>query len=129
MGCRRPYHHFAFGQSPFPPPPTVVKALEESASEHSYLPTAGLPELRESVAFFYRQQFGLDCSSERVIISPGSKEMIAISLSVLQGVVMIPVPSWVSYLPQARILKKQLAVLRTQSKDGFRFTPDLLEAD
>ena len=22
-GCDAPYHHFAFGQSPFPPPPSV----------------------------------------------------------------------------------------------------------
>ncbi len=114
--------------SPLPPPPTVVKALKASASKHSYPPTAGLPELREAVAVYYRRQFGLDCSGERVIISPGSKEMIAISLSVLQGGVMIPVPSWVSYLPQARILMKQVAVLRTHCKDGFRLTPDLLES-
>ena len=30
-GCLRPYHHFAFGQSPFPPPPVVVEALRRHA--------------------------------------------------------------------------------------------------
>jgi aspartate/methionine/tyrosine aminotransferase len=126
-GCRRPYHHFAFGQSPFPPPPTVVKALKANASKHSYLPTAGLPELREAIAAYYRNHFELDCDAKRVIISPGSKEMIAIALSVLQGEVLIPIPSWVSYLPQAKILKKPVAVLRTRREDGFRLTPALLE--
>ena len=24
IGCKRPYHHFAFGQSPFPPPPPCM---------------------------------------------------------------------------------------------------------
>ena len=48
-GCARPYHHFAFGQTPFPPHPTVVEELARHASKHSYLPTAGLPELRKTI--------------------------------------------------------------------------------
>ena len=107
-GCQRPYHNFAFGQAPFPPPPAVVEALREHASEHDYLPTAGMPGLREAIAKFYRHHFDLDCTSDQVVISPGSKEMIAITLAVLQGAVVIPTPSWVSYLPQAKILKKEL---------------------
>ena len=50
QGCHTPYHHFAFGQSPFPPPPSVTEALARNAEKHSYLPTAGLPALRESIA-------------------------------------------------------------------------------
>ena len=57
MGCARPFHHFAFGQSPFGPPPGVVEALRENADKHSYLPTAGLPELREAVAAYYQHHF------------------------------------------------------------------------
>ena len=41
-GCNRPYHHFAFGQSPFPPPPTVVEALAKCAGHHDYYSTEPL---------------------------------------------------------------------------------------
>ena len=115
IGCDRPYHHFAFGQSPFAPPPSVVEALKAHAHEHSYLPTAGLPALREAVAGYYRHHFRLDASPDRIVVSPGSKEMIAILLSALEGTVLVPVPSWVSYMPQARILKKEVLPLRLRA--------------
>lgn len=126
-GCTRPYHHFAFGQSPFPPPPPVIEALAANAAKHDYLPTAGLPELRDAIAAFYRRHFDLDCTGDRVVVSPGSKGMISILLSALQGTVVIPIPAWVSYLPQAKILKKEVVSIRTRREDGFRLTPDLLK--
>ncbi len=126
QGCARPYHHFAFGQSPFPPPPTVVQALAAHAEKHHYLPTAGLPALRDAVAAYYRHTFGIDVASEQVIISPGSKEMIAVILTVLQGTVIIPTPAWVSYLPQATMLKKDVIAVRTRPAEGYRLTPELL---
>jgi len=126
MGCDRPYHHFAFGQSPFAPPPSVVEALRAHAHEHSYLSTAGLPVLRDAVARYYQHHFRLDTSPERIVVSPGSKEMIAILLSALEGTVLVPVPSWVSYMPQARILKKEVLALRLRADTGFKLTPELL---
>jgi aspartate aminotransferase len=126
-GCERPYHHFAFGQSPFPPPPAVTEALAANAHRHDYLPTAGIPELREAIAAYHRHHFGLHCQAAQVVASPGSKEMIAMALAVLHGPVIIPTPSWVSYLPQAKILKKVVIALRTGAADGFKVTPDALE--
>jgi aspartate aminotransferase len=127
MGCTRPYHHFAFGQSPFPPPPPVVEALAVHAGRHDYLPTAGLPQLREAIVAFYRHHFGIETDAARVVISPGSKEMIAMILGVLQGPVLIPTPSWVSYLPQAKILKKRVISLRTREVNDHKLTADLLD--
>ncbi len=126
MGCFRPYHHFAFGESPFSPPPTVVEALVCNASKHSYLPTGGMVALRNRIAEYYRSHFGLDCDGSQVVVGPGSKEMISITLVVLQGTVIVPTPSWVSYLPQAKILKKEVISLRTKREDDFKLTPELL---
>ena len=125
-GCLRPYHHFAFGQSPYPPPPTVIKALKANVDKNSYLPTAGLPELREAVSSFYRHYFGLKFEKERVVISPGSKEIISICMSVLKGAVIIPTPGWVSYLPQAKIHSKQIITIPMKMADTFKLTPELL---
>lgn len=112
MGCEEVYHHFAFGQSPFPPPPTVVEALMRHAGEHSYLPTAGMPRLREAVAAFHESHFGASCQPDQVLITPGSKQLIALVLAAVQGDVLIPTPAWVSYMPQARILKKHVIPMR-----------------
>lgn len=127
-GCTRPYHHFAFGQSPFPPPPSVVDALAAHASKHDYLPTAGLPELRDAIAAFYRRHFELDCSGAQVVVSPGSKGIISMILAALQGAVLIPTPAWVSYLPQAEILKKRVVPIATRREDGYKLTAERLQA-
>jgi aspartate aminotransferase len=104
----------------------VVEALAKNAKKHSYLPTAGIPELRDAVAAYHARHFGVECSGEQVVCSPGSKEMIAFVLAAVAGPIIVPTPSWVSYLPQARILKKQVVGVRTQEKDGFKLTPDVL---
>ncbi len=127
VGCRRPYNNFAFGQSPYPPPPRVVEALRSEASRNRYLPTAGLPQLRDLIADYYSRNFGFPCVADQVLVSPGSKEMIAIALAALEGTVVIPAPSWVSYLPLATILKKKTLTIHTTRKDGFKLTPASLE--
>lgn len=126
MGCHRPYHHFAFGQSPFSPPSKIVKALQDNADKHDYVPTAGIPELREVIAKYYLQVFNIHCGSHQVIVSPGSKEMISMILAVIEGPVIIPSPSWVSYLPQAKILKKEVLPLRLKTADNYKLTPQIL---
>ena len=126
MGCHRPYHHFAFGQSPFSPPAKIVEALIKHADKHDYVPTAGIPELREAIAKYYRDLFIIDCNANQVVISPGSKEMISMIIAVLEGPVLIPSPSWVSYLPQAKILKKEVISIRLTSDDDYKLTPEKL---
>lgn len=125
-GCYRPYHHFAFGQSPFPPSQIIIQSLQENSHKHSYLPTAGIPELRSRVAEFYSRKFGLSFNPKQVVISPGSKDMISIILAVLEGNVIIPTPSWVSYLPQAHILKKEVIPIRVSKYDDYKLTVPLL---
>ncbi len=125
-GCPTPYYHFAFGQSPFSPPPPIIEALAANAHRHDYLPTAGLPELRETIAAYYKREFDFVCKPEQIVISPGSKEMIAILLAVLKGPLVIPTPSWVSYLPQAKILKKEVISLRVKEEDHYKLTPENL---
>lgn len=126
-GCVRPYHHFAFGQSPFPPAPEIIDALRQNSGKHSYLPTAGIPELRQEVAGFYKRKFSLDFEPGQIVVSPGSKEMISIILAALEGTVIVPTPAWVSYLPQAHILKKQVIPIRTARANNYKLSAELLD--
>ncbi len=126
IGCHRPYHHFAFGQSPFSPPEKIVEALKQHAGKHNYVPTAGIPELRKAIAGYYNRVYQTGISPGQVVVSPGSKEMISMILAVLEGPVLIPSPSWVSYLPQAKILKKQVLSIRSNREDDYKLTPGSL---
>lgn len=119
--------HFGFGQSPFPVPEVMRLAVREHAGEKDYLPTLGLPALREAVAAFYRQTFKMDFSAHNVCIGPGSKELIFQALFQLECTVLIPTPSWVSYGPQAQLLGKAVRTIKTQCSNRYLLQAEELE--
>ncbi len=120
--------HLGFGQSPFPPPKAFVGALVRHAGDNRFLPSQGLPELREAAANYLGWRFGHNASADRIMVGPGSKELIFDLLMVLEGDLLLPVPSWVSYAPQARILHKRIIDVRTDAEAGYRVGPDAIEA-
>ena len=115
------------GQSPFPVPDVMVRALREHATEKDYLPVKGLPALRRAIVGYYRRLQGLEYSPENVLIGPGTKELMFLVQLVYYGDLVIPAPSWVSYAPQARIIGRHLHWLPTEIETGLGVTPGALE--
>jgi len=123
----RPVFRMGLGQSPFPVPPSVVKALQENAHQKDYLPVRGLPELREAVAAHHGQRHGLQRTGADVLVGPGSKELMFLLQLVYYGDLVIPTPSWVSYAPQAHILGRRVHWVPTSSEHEWRLMPDELD--
>lgn len=123
----RHIYKLGLGQSPFPVPEPVVNALRLYAPQKDYLHVQGLPELRKAVADFHRKKDGVDILKENVIIGPGSKELLFLLQMVFEGEVIIPSPSWVSYLPQAKIIGNIIHVLHTKPGEQWRLTPEQLD--
>lgn len=115
------------GQSPFPVPEPMVEALRRHAGEKDYLPTAGLPALRAAVAEYHSRKPGLAYTGDDVLVSPGSKELLFLLQVALDGQVIMPTPSWVSYAPQARILGRRIRYIHTRAADGWQLHPDDLD--
>jgi aspartate aminotransferase len=124
----RSVYRLGLGQSPFPVPDPVVEALREHASRKEYLPTRGLPELREAVAEHHRRRHGTACTPEDVLVGPGSKELMFLLQVVFDGQLIVPTPAWVSYAPQARILGRSVSFVPTEAADGWKVRPDGLDA-
>ena len=110
----RRIYKMGLGQSPFPVPTEVVDALTLHASEKDYLPVMGLPALREAVAEFHRKKDRIDAQAEGVLIGPGSKELLFLLQLTFYGELLVPSPSWVSYVPQAKILGRPIRLIPTQ---------------
>ncbi|MBL8861087.1 MAG: aminotransferase class I/II-fold pyridoxal phosphate-dependent enzyme [Planctomycetes bacterium] len=123
----RRVHRFGLGQSPFPVPRVVVDALRAHADRKDYLPTAGLPELREAVAEYHRRRQRIERSADAVLVGPGSKELMFLLQVAFDGEILIPTPAWVSYEPQARILGRLSTRLAHTGADR-RLSPDALES-
>ena len=115
------------GQSPFPIPEPVVQALRLYAPRKDYQHVQGVPELRQAVADFHRRKDGVDILPENVIVGPGSKELLFLLQIVFEGAVIIPSPSWVSYLPQARIIGNEIHIIHTRKSDKWRLTAKQLD--
>ena len=116
------------GQSPFPVPAPVVRALQDNAHQKDYLPVKGLPELRRILTDRHQREFGVDCSIEDVIVGPGSKELMFILQLVYDGEIIIPMPAWVSYLPQARIVGRPVNTIMTTFASGWKVDPEQLDS-
>ncbi len=112
-------YKLGFGQSPFPVPKIVVNALKKNAHQKDYLPVKGLMALREAVAKYSHQKFGVDCTAEDVLIGPGSKELLFLTQLIYQGELLLPQPSWVSYEPQAQLASKPHAWLATERSNNY----------
>ena len=119
--------HLGFGESPFPVPDSMQTALRENSHRKQYISGRGLPELRKAVADFFQTQFGYNYTAENIFISPGSKEMIFQHVYLLEGPLMVPSPSWVSYGPQAAIRSKTFIPIPTDINNGYRLQAEELD--
>ena len=124
----RDVYRLGLGQSPFPVAAPVVEELRSNAHQKDYLPVKGLPQLREAVAGYHRRQEGVEYTREDVLVGPGSKELMFLVQLVYYGDLVIPTPSWVSYAPQANIIGRHIRWVPTRRADGWRITPEGLEA-
>ena len=120
-------YHLGFGESRFPPHPKIVAALVEHAARQSYLPSAGIPELRQAVAAFHSRYLQVDVNADQVIVGPGSKALLFAFQMALAGATVLPTPSWVSYEPQSRLLSRPVLRLPASPVDGHRLQPEKLQ--
>lgn len=115
------------GQSPFPVPESVVASLQNHAHEKDYLPVAGLGVLRDAVAAYHTRVNGVAARGEDVLIGPGSKELMFILQLAYYGDLVVPTPSWVSYVPQARIIGRHVRLIPTTREDDWLLKPERLD--
>jgi len=123
----RDAYHLGFGESRFPVHPKIAEALKVNVQRRSYLPSLGLPELRETVAQFYQQKFQITVSPDRVVVGPGSKSLIYALMLALGEEIILPQPSWVSYAPQAHLLGKPVTWVPTRPENNYNLEIDILQ--
>ena len=123
----REVFRLGLGQSPFPVPECMERALCDNAHQKDYLAVEGLPALRQAVTEYLHRTEGLRYDPAHVLIGPGTKELMFIVQLVYRGELVIPSPSWVSYAPQARIVGRKVHWLSTHVDDGLGVHPETLE--
>jgi aspartate/methionine/tyrosine aminotransferase len=120
-------YHLGFGESRFPVHPRLKAALADAGDARSYLPSAGIPELRKAIASQQSLVLGQEVDPARVVVGPGSKSMLYATLLCLGEEILLPRPSWVTYAPQVHLLGKTLTWVPTSADHRYRIDLDVLE--
>jgi len=107
--------------------PLIQSALKANVDKNEYLPSAGLPELRLLARDYFANAFGFHGEDYDVIIGPGSKELLFDVQMVVDGDLLLPVPSWVSYAPQAMLTQDRVIKIPTVIAENHHITAERLE--
>jgi aspartate/methionine/tyrosine aminotransferase len=77
--------HMEVGEPDFPAPKPVNEAAREAlaAGRTHYTPALGIQPLRETVAAYYGERFGVRVDPQRVVITPGASGALQLILGVL----------------------------------------------
>ena len=76
---------------------------QDTAGCNDYLPVAGLPQLRKAIVAFHKEWEKVELNEDGLVVGPGSKELIYLTMAVFSGTVWLCAPAWTTYNPQARL--------------------------
>ncbi len=116
--------NFAAGEPDFKTPAHICAAAKQAIDDglHGYLPSPGMPALREAVTARFREDIGVEYESSQVLVSPGAKFSLYLAFRAMLDPgdeVILPAPYWVSYPEMIRLAGGKTVYLRTREADGF----------
>ena len=123
---------FSVGEPDFNTPDNIKEKGHEAIQRNftRYPPAAGITDLREAVALKYRQQYGVDYSIAEVAISCGAKHTLfnlAFVLFEEGDEVLLPMPYWVTFPEQIKLVGATPVEIETEERDNFIVRADSLK--
>jgi len=116
-------YHLNIGQPDIPTPEPVYEAIRNfNEKVLSYGPSQGLPELREEIAKYFNA-YGIDLSTENVLITVGGSEAIHFAFSVIADPgdeIIIPEPYYTNYNGYASFAGIKIVPVTSKAEDGYR---------
>lgn len=121
------------GEPDFPTPAFIREAAKEAIDQNftRYTPVAGIPELRAAAGAYFERYYQTKIAPESIIMGAGGKNCLYTFIQTMINVgdeVLIPSPYWVSYPDMTLLAGARPILVPTASANGFKVTPDLLEA-
>jgi len=122
--------HLELGEPDFHPAAPVVDAVRAAVAEgrDRYVSPRGIPALREAVAAYLKRTRHLSVSAEEVLIAPGCKMALALSMMALiepGDEILYPDPSFPIYPSFTRGLGGKAVPFYLEEKNQFQ--PDVAE--
>ncbi len=123
--------HLEIGEPDFATPKHIVDAAVEGLERGMthYCPSAGIAELRESVAGYFRRTRGIDVGAERCLVANGAKPILfftVLALCAEGDEVIYPDPGFPIYESVIRFSGATPVGLPLREADGFTCDPERL---
>ncbi|PKN08796.1 MAG: aspartate aminotransferase [Deltaproteobacteria bacterium HGW-Deltaproteobacteria-8] len=123
----------AVGEPDFGTPLHVCEAAKKAIDDGftRYTPVPGIPDLRNAIAGYYGQFYGVAAKAEQTMASTGGKQVLYNLLMALINPgdeVLIPAPYWVSYPPMVELADGVPVIVPTTPENGFLVRVRDLEA-
>jgi aspartate aminotransferase len=116
--------HLEVGEPSFPTPPHVVEAAARAARDGwtRYVPSAGIPQLREAIAEKLRKRNRLEVDPAQVIVTAGGVGALQAAMMALLEAgdeVLIPDPGWPNFRMIAGLLQAPERLYTPLREHGF----------
>src|SRR5215207_8850204 len=128
-GQGRDIINLGIGQPDFRTPDHIVEAAVKALRDghHGYTPATGIPPLREAVAADLHKRFGVSVSPEEVMIMPGGKPTMFMSILMFgePGVeIMYPDPGFPIYRSMIEYTGATPVPIPIREENGFAFSAE-----
>jgi aspartate aminotransferase len=122
----------SLGEPDFNTPDYIKEAAKKAIDDNytKYPPVPGYNDLRDAISKKFREENGLDYSSDQIIVSAGGKHsLINVILSIINPgeEVIILAPYWVSYYDQIILAGGKPVVVEATMENDFKIRPEQLE--
>ncbi len=122
----------AVGEPDFDTPKHVRDAAKQAIDQGftRYTPVPGTPEVRQAIAGYFKQFYGVDAPKEATMATCGGKHALYnLFLCLLDpgDEILIPSPYWVSYPDMAALAGAKSVVVPTRASDNYLATVESLE--
>ncbi len=124
--------HLEVGEPDFPTPQPIATAAKAAidAGLTQYTPAAGIPELRQAIAHWYRQRYGLSIAAERILVTAGASGALLLVFGLLaeQGKrFLMADPGYPCNRQFLRFMEARGQMVPTAAETHFQLTPEQIE--
>ncbi|RVU29261.1 pyridoxal phosphate-dependent aminotransferase [Neptunomonas marina] len=125
--------HMEAGEPDFGTAPRVREAAHRAIDQGltQYTPAAGIPELRQAIATFYKQRYNLDIPAERVVVTSGASGALLMMFGLLADpgtTFMMSDPGYPCNRQFLRMMEARAQLIPVSADDNFQLTPAMIEA-
>lgn len=124
--------HLEVGEPDFATAEPIIRAGQQALQQRQthYTPALGLPALREAIAEYYQQRFGVSLSARRIVVTPGASGALLLLMAARlnpHDQLMLADPGYPCNRHFARLFEAQGQLVAAGPQQRYQLTPELIQ--